>query len=229
MRVEPHSIGSIVHVIKRGARGLLIVRDEDERARFVRGLCYLNDTFREQFWDKSTRKIHLGVRLENWPKKEPLCDILAWTLLPNHFHMILRETSEGGISKFMQKLCGSMSTYSNLKHKERGSLFQGSYRGKTADLRDDVYLKNLFVYVLIKNVFECHPKGFTYALNNFDSAFTWGLEYSYSSLAEFMYTTDAIGVKDAFSLSFESPKEFKSYAKEAMLHRIEELQSFKFN
>ena len=226
MRVERNAIGSIVHVIKRGARGLLIVRDEDERVRFIRGLCYLNDVFRDQFWDKSTRDICLGIRPENWPKKEPLCDILAWTLLPNHFHMILRETSEGGISKFMQKLCGSMSTYSNLKHKEKGSLFQGSYRGKTADLRDNIYLKNLFVYVLVKNVFECHPKGFTYTLSNFDDAFAWGLEHSYSSLVEFVHTTDVICAKDALSLSFESSQEFKSYAKEAMLHRIEELNDF---
>ena len=228
MRVEPHTIGSIVHVVKRGARGLLIVRDEIERARFVRGLCYLNDVFRDQFWDKATCDTILGVRQENWPKKEPLCDILAWILLPNHFHMILRETSEGGISKFMQKLCGSMSTYSNLKHKEKGSLFQGSYRGKTADLRDDIYLKNLFVYVLVKNVFECHPKGFKYALNNFDDAFAWSLGYPYSSLTEFICATDVIGVKDALFLSFESPKEFKSYAKEVMLYRLEELNGLKY-
>ena len=228
MRVEPHPIGSIVHVIKRGARGLLIVRDDDERARFVRGLCYLNDVFRDQFWDRSIRDINLGVRPENWPKKEPLCDILAWTLLSNHFHMIIQETSEGGISKFMQKLCGSMSTYSNLKHKEKGSLFQGSYRGKTADLRDYVYLKNLFVYVLVKNVFECHPKGFKYALNNFDDAFEWGLGYPHSGLKEFIHETDIICAKDALSISFESPREFKSYAKEAMLNRLDELQNFNY-
>lgn len=228
MRVEPHTTGSIVHVTKRGARGLLIVRDEDERIRFVRELCYLNDTFRDQFWDKATRNIRLGVRPESWPNKEPLCNVVAWTLLPNHFHMILREISVGGIAKFMQKLCGSMSTYSNLKHKEKGSLFQGGYRGRTADLRDDAYLRNLFVYVLVKNVFECHPKGFMYALNNFEDAFAWGLAHSYSSLSEFMYATDIICAKDAFSICFESSKEFKSYAKEVMLHRREELKSFEY-
>ena len=65
MRVEPHSIGSVIHITKRGARGLLIVRDENEQARFVRGLCYLNDMFRDQFWDKATRDINLGIRPEN--------------------------------------------------------------------------------------------------------------------------------------------------------------------
>jgi len=228
MRVEPHAIGSIVHVVKRGARGLLIVRDKEERERFVRGLCYLNDMFRDQFWDKSTRDTHLGIRPESWPKKEPLCDILAWTLLPNHFHMILRETSEGGISKFMQKLCGSMSTYSNLKHKEKGSLFQGGYRGRTADLKDDTYTRNLFVYVLVKNLFECHPKGFVYALKNFEDAFAWSLGYPYSGLMEFVNTTDVICAKDALSICFESSKEFKSYAKEVMLHRLEELNNLEY-
>lgn len=228
MRVEPHSVGSIVHVMKRGSRGLLIVRDKDEQTRFVRGLCYLNDKFRDQFWDKATCKVQLGVRPENWPKKEPLCDILAWTLLPNHFHMIIQEISEGGIAKFMQKLCGSMSTYSNLKYKEKGSLFQGGYRGRTADLRDGVYLQNLFVYVLVKNAFECHPKGFMYALRNFDDAFAWSLAYPYSGLSEFMQATSVVCVKDSISICFESPKEFKSYAKEIITHRLEELENFEY-
>ena len=99
-----------------------------------------------------------------------------------------------------------MSTYSNLKHGEKGSLFQGGYRGRTADLRDDVYLKNLFVYVLVKNVFECHPKGFVYALNNFDNAFMWDLEQSYSGLAEFIHATDIICIKMLFSSASNHPK-----------------------
>lgn len=228
MRVEPHSIKSIVHVIQRGSRGLLIVRDKNEQARFIRGLCYLNDTFRDQFWDKATRNIQLGSRLDDWPEKNSLCDILAWTLLPNHFHLILRETSEGGISKFMQKLCGSMSTYSNLKHSEKGSLFQGGYRGKTADLRDGAYLKNLFVYVLIKNVFECHPKGFRYTLNNFEDAFKWGIDFSNSSLSEFIHATNIICAVDALSVCFESPKEFISYAKETISDRLGDLKIFEY-
>lgn len=228
MRVEPRSVKSIVHAIQRGSRGLLIVRDKDEQTRFVRGLCCLNDTFRDQFWDKATRNIQLGNRPDDWPEKDSLCDILAWTLLPNHFHLILRETSDGGISKFMQKLCGSMSTYSNLKHDEKGSLFQGGYRGKTADLRDGNYLKNLFVYVLVKNVFECHPRGFRYALNNFDDAFRWGIDYPYSSLSEFINATNVICARGALSICFESPKEFVSYAKETMFDRLEELKNFEY-
>lgn len=228
MRVEPRLVGSIAHVIKRGARGLLIVRDKNEQERFVRGLCYLNDSFRDQFWDKATRDLGLGVRPENWPERKPLCDLLAWALLPNHFHLIVREISKGGIAKFMQRLCGSMSSYSNLKHKEKGSLFQGAYIGRTADLRGDIYLKNLFVYVLVKNVFESHPKGFMYALSNFDSTFEWGLKHSYSGLSEFMLTTDIICSKDSLAICFESPQEFRSYAKEVMLHRLEEFEGFEY-
>ena len=213
-----------MHVIQRGSRGLLIVRDKDEKLRFVRGLCYLNDKFRDPFWDKITRKFRIGDRPESWPEKKPLCDILAWTLLPNHFHLILRETSEGGISKFMQKLCGSMSTYSNLKYQEKGSIFQGSYRGKTAELRDDTYLKNLFIYVLVKNTLECHPKGLAYALKNFNDAFEWAISCPYSSVAEFLSGGGSlICTQDAIDICFNSAEEFKSYAKEVMLKRLEDL------
>ena len=41
MRTEPYSIDSIIHVSKRGTRGIDIVRDEDDRLRFLRSLFYL--------------------------------------------------------------------------------------------------------------------------------------------------------------------------------------------
>ncbi len=51
MRVEPFSVDSYVHTIKRGGRGSEIVRDEEDRWTFVKALYYLNDKFRSQNWE----------------------------------------------------------------------------------------------------------------------------------------------------------------------------------
>ena len=168
MRVEPHSIDSFVHVTKRGTRGLPIVKDEADRRRFVRLLYYANDQYRDYFWEANTAGLGNFGRPPHWPVQEPLVKVLAWSLMPNHFHLVLRELVEGGMAKFMQQLCGSMSMYFNKKYDESGSIFQGSYKGRTANTRGDEYLRLLAVYVMVKNPFELYPGGLKNAIKKFD-------------------------------------------------------------
>ena len=96
MRIEPHGVGSILHVIKRGARGMDIVRDERDRHRFGTLLFYLNDSFSDPNWIENLKFCRPFERPEHWPEREPLVRILAWTLLSNHFHLLLEEIREGG-------------------------------------------------------------------------------------------------------------------------------------
>jgi REP element-mobilizing transposase RayT len=65
---------------------------------------------------------------DNLLKEENLVSIISYCLLPNHFHLILKQETEGGISKFMSKLCGSYSRYFNEKYNRTGSLFQGRFK-----------------------------------------------------------------------------------------------------
>ena len=150
MRVEPYVVGSYVHVLKRGARGLPITRDEKDKWRFVRLLYYMNDEFKDDFWERNTVDLTMFERPGTWPEQKPIVKILAWTLMPNHFHLLLQEIIEGGITKFLQKLCGSMSMSFNSKYKERGSIFQGAYKSKTVG--EDRYLRWLASYIMVKNI-----------------------------------------------------------------------------
>ena len=177
MRVENHTVGSIMHIVKRGARGMNITGDLSDQIRFKRLLFYLNDTYQDNNLGHSINTLNFFERPETWPERKPLVKILAWTLMPNHIHLILEEIREGGISKFMQRLCGSMSSYSNAKYKTTGSLFQGGYKGKLIDT--DSYIKQVFYYVIIKNVFELHHNGLEYAIKNFDEVWQWALKYEF--------------------------------------------------
>lgn len=187
MRVEPRSVGSIVHVVQRGARGLDIVRDTQDRTRFSGLLFYLNDSFSDPNWLKTTRTFTQLQRPDYWPARDPLVRILAWTLLSNHFHLLLEEIRDNGISKFMQRLCGSMSMASNAKYSEKGSLFQGSYKSRTVDT--DNHLSYLAFYIQVKNVLELYPGGLTAALHNFDDAWLWASRYPFSSFASYETNT----------------------------------------
>lgn len=183
MRVEPHSIGSIVHVIKRGSRGMPIVRDERDRFQFSESLFHLNDTHMDPNRIEALKGCVPFERPQHWPNRDPLVLIRAWTLVPNHFHLLLEEIREGGVAKFMQRLCGSMSVAFNAKYSETGSLFQSSYKSRTVD--GDTYLRHLAFYIQVKNVLELYPGGLKKAIDDFDSAWKWALAYPFSSLAAY--------------------------------------------
>ncbi|MCX6786590.1 MAG: transposase [Candidatus Kaiserbacteria bacterium] len=218
MRVEPHGVGSVLHVIKRGTRGMDIVRDEYDRQRFNISLFYLNDSFSDPNWIENLKFCKPFERPEHWPEREPLVHILAWTLLPNHFHLLLEETRENGTAKFMQRLCGSMSAAFNAKYSETGSIFQGSYKSKTVD--DDSYLRYLAFYIQVKNVFDMYPGGLGKTVNDFEKAWKWALRYSHSSISTYALGIDSPIIEKEFLLElYPDRKTFKKEAREMlMLH-----------
>lgn len=213
MRVEPHGTGSVMHVIKRGARGMEIVRDEHDRYDFVRSLYLLNDAHQDNNWRMYVAGKPLFYRPKLWPERVPLVSILAWTLLDNHFHLLLQEIEENGIAKFMQRLSGSMTLSFNKKYEERGSIFQGSYKGRVVE--SEKYLQYLHAYITVKNTFEMFPGGLSKALVNFEEAWSFAHDkYPFTS-----FLTAANG-KPSLLLNMQAinalgliRKDFKEYAR----------------
>jgi putative transposase len=75
----------------------------------------------------------------------PLVTIVSYCLNQNHFHLLLRQEADEGVAKFMQKIGTGYTMFFNKKHKRSGSLFQGTFKSKY--IHDDLYLKNLSVYI----------------------------------------------------------------------------------
>ncbi|HQU07501.1 MAG TPA: transposase [Candidatus Paceibacterota bacterium] len=182
MRVEPYGVGSIVHITNRGVRGTDIVRDTADKRNFMRSLFYLNDTYTSRNWRREIADIGMFERPSVWPERDPLARILAWTLLDNHFHLLAQEIREGGVAKFMQRLCGSLAMSFNLKYREKGSIFQSSYHARS--VTEDKHHQYLVFYVLVKNVLDLYPGGLTAAALNFDDAWEWAKQYPYSSFRD---------------------------------------------
>jgi len=218
MRVEPYSVGSVLHVVKRGARGLNIVRDDADRWRFLKMLYLLNDSHFDKNWVYSKEAKKVFTRPVHWPRRQPIVCIHAFTLMPNHFHLLLGEVVEGGISLFMKRLGQSMTNYFNEKYHEKGSIFQGSYRSQTVD--SDEYLRYVTVYILAKNTMELFPSGgLVQAQKDFDSAWEWGRSYKFSSLRDYAteegnFTSPIVDPK--LIQGIFSPKEFKQFSKDML-------------
>lgn len=220
MRVEPFGVDSIVHITNRGTRGGEIVRDVSDRERFIQLLYYLNDSFTDDNWRKTIAGLALFERPADWPQREPLVRILAWTLLTNHFHLLVEEIRERGTSKFMQRLSGSMSAHFNAKYHERGTIFQGSYRSRT--ISEHAHLRYLVFYIQVKNVLELYPGGLIKALKNFDDAWGWALKYRFSSLGSYVVGEDSpITESELIRELYPNTESFKNEARELLIGHLE--------
>lgn len=223
MRIEQFGPGTFVHVVNRGAHKIDIVRTDADRWRFLKLLRYLNDENVPRNWERDISPAHIRnnfARPEQWGEAQPYVSILSHCLKDNHFHLLLLEQLEGGISKFMQRVSRSMAANFNAKYEGSGALFQGPYRARVID--NDQYLQYLAIYINIKNVFEAYPDGLKAALDNFNDAYAWAIRYPFSSTADFAEGRESPLIDHNVRLSlFASPSDFKATAEEFIAGRLD--------
>src|SRR3989344_334245 len=218
MRKEPFTVGSFVHVVKRGTRGLPIVRDEIDRSDFLLMLTHFNDHFCPLNWRRDLYDANARNSFERppyWPEQVPLVVISAFALVENHFHLLLQEIVEGGISRFMQRLGTGMAKRFNERYTEQGSLFQGAYRART--VHDDYYFRYVSSYIQVKNAFDVHPKGYTWARDNFDEAYEWAKKYPYSSLGDYVGAFERPTVHKELLYSLFYHEEYREFVRDFLL------------
>jgi len=81
---------------------------------------------------------------ERKDERDKLVDVLAFSFMPNHLHLILKQLKNNGIAEFMKKVNGGYAKYFNEKYNRKGHLFN---KFRAVYIADDNQLKNTFVYV----------------------------------------------------------------------------------
>lgn len=228
---EDIEIGSYLHVYNRGAKKMPIFRQKSDLWRLMFGLFYLNHDGRTpDHWMHELDKFGGPQRFawpESWGVRKPVVSILGFCITSNHFHLILKEIVEGGISRFMHRWAMGHSKFINQKYGESGSLFQGRYQARVVTRNE--YLEYLPVYVMVKNTFELYPGGLREAINNFDAAYDWASSYDFGSLGTYTgVRSSPIVEKDIFKELFKNPEQFKEFSREAMLYKKEALNQYEF-
>ena len=83
-----------------------------------------------------------------------MVELICYCLMPNHFHLIVKQMKSGGITKFAGLVLNSYTKYFNTRYKRVGSLFQGTF--KAARVGTDEHLLHLSRYIhlnpLVDNV-----------------------------------------------------------------------------
>lgn len=150
MNRVPFSVDEWYHCYNRGVDKRTIFETAGDYDRFSTLL----------FTSNSDRPIHLSnFRLPNLKailnhpdtnRGNPLVEVGAYCLMPNHIHLLLREVEEGGIARFMQKVGTGYTMYFNKKYERTGALFAGTFKSK--HILDDLYLKKVVPYIHLNPV-----------------------------------------------------------------------------
>lgn len=180
MRKTPFAIDEWYHCYSRGVDKRITFEDEHDYRRFLEQL-YLANT------GTPLRRDDIGIRdfeeILKLPRDGALVAIGAFCLMPNHFHLVLKEITEGGVTAFMQKLGTAYTMYFNGRYERTGSLFVRPFRSRHIDT--DRYLQHLINYLHCNPAELYEPRWKTGHVKDIEMLIEKLIEYPYSSLSAY--------------------------------------------
>ncbi len=209
------SVDEYYHIYNRGTDKRVIFMDEEDRQRFS-DLMFLCNSKRNIIF----RDIPIGEAYV-FERGDTLVDIGAYCLMQNHFHILVREKMDKGVSTFMQKLLTSYSMYFNTKYKRSGSLFEGPFRATYVN--NDEYLKYLFAYIHLNPIKIIDSSWKENGIRDLATAKQYLGQYVYSSYHDYMGNKRKEGAilnKAVFPGYFGSFTEFEEFVDEWLSFKV---------
>ena len=183
LRDKPFVNGETYHLFNRGAHKQAIFTSEEDYRRFLVLLYFSNTTERVQLGNLLQNQGRSLIDLFGEHIDQSLVDIFAYTLMPNHFHLVIRQKVDGGISTFMKKLATAYSMYFNLKYDHSGVLFQGRF--KSRHVGNEAYFRYIFSYVHLNSLDLFEPSWEEKGIRDLNGARSYVNSYPYSSFFDY--------------------------------------------
>ncbi|KKU87803.1 MAG: hypothetical protein UY16_C0018G0008 [Candidatus Gottesmanbacteria bacterium GW2011_GWA2_47_9] len=124
----------IYHVYNRGVekRDIFLQRDD-----YLTFLHLLKTALSE---NPNRGQTPAETKIERYQRKNFYghVQLLVYCLMPNHFHLLLKQLDPTAMTEFMRSICTSYGMYFNKKYKRVGPLFQSVF--KAVDIEEDNYL-----------------------------------------------------------------------------------------
>lgn len=130
------------HIFNRGSEKRLIFEDDYDRGHFIKTLAYYQQVGVDP---------RLSIRNFKIKDRQPpyLFEIVAFCLMPNHFHLLLKENGDN-ISIGIGRILNSYARYYNTRHQRIGPLFQGRF--KSVEVQSNEQLLHVSRYIMLNPV-----------------------------------------------------------------------------
>lgn len=219
--------GEIYHIVNRDVEGRNLFQQISDYFRFIYCLYELNDKnlvrMEKRIKQRKKRKKERGSTPPHSRSREPLVEIIAFCLMPNHYHLTVRQLVDGGISLFMKKLGDSYVGYFNIKHdrKGRGSIFQGRF--KAVHVKTNDQLINLICYIFTNPVELLEKTWKEIGVKNPEQAINYLESYQWSSYLDCIGKPNfpSVTQRDFLTKVFGSPENIKKFVKGWILYKTE--------
>lgn len=204
------------HIYNRGVDKRKIFDNDRDRFRFLKTMQVLNNT------EATYQDLRLvfnpivdqSLALTREEKGKPWVRIHAFCLMPNHFHLLIEQIVDKGVTKFLHKISTSYTKYFNLKNNRTGRLFEGTF--KAILIEKDEYLIHLSRYIHLNPVELIGPNWKEKGIKNWTRTKRFLSEYKWSSLPIYLGKKTWQTIEDLVSVEmilpfFKSPSSYKNF------------------
>lgn len=194
--------GEIYHVLNRGVASQPIFIDWRGYQRAIKTMFYYQNLKPPQKYSLfilQARKKREEVLDNLRQKKEFRAEIIVYCFIPNHFHLLLRQTNENGISKFLSDFANSYTRYFNTRAKREGPIFRGNFKAVRIETEEQLLHVSRYIHL---NPYSSYLVKSLKELEN----------YPYSSLPEYLGKTPKAYCQTELVLSsFPKREDYKNF------------------
>ncbi len=196
--------GEFYHICNRGNRKQEIFEDDRDRIRFLFLILYSQSPttiirpegqvnyFVKHHVFKVDQRDTSAIVTQRFVA--PMC----FALMPNHFHLLIREVGETGVSKYMQKVLNGYTKYFNIKYGQSGHLFQGPFRAVHVNKNEQLLYLSAYIH---RNPSELR------GWRGREHTFTWSSYFDYCNSNRWGDLLD----QKALTRQFNSPIDYRRY------------------
>lgn len=137
--------GEFYHIFSRSTRGLQIFKRPGEAHHFIEAMeFYLapNPPFRFSIYRKCRGSVNIKDLI-----KDPLVKVIAYSLMPNHFHIALCQNKKKGIQIYIQRLLNSFSHYFNIRNQQKGPLFESPFKATRVETEEQLLHLSRYIHL----------------------------------------------------------------------------------
>lgn len=138
----PFNTDYYYHIYNRGVEKRNIFINKRDYQQFLLAMDFYSKTPLSSKLSDFKRRIG---KIKETESQTNLVQIFSYCLMPNHFHFLLKQSADGGITHFLRKFTNSYTRFFNTKYDRIGPLFQGTFKAKL--IENDEYLLQVSKYI----------------------------------------------------------------------------------